>query len=221
MRRGSVHDPGGLTTAFPTYQTRTYFSICQRLCLGDGYRSAHRDNRATADASLQREVRGLDDLNENHIPPALAEDPSARSKTVHQVKSNVQLTPKTPSFPSPAQVLLTERLHLPIRDPGLKRPQLQLPEAHARCEASHHDLGRLGSRDLTREHVDACTSSQRTLEPAVSRVVCWNYNLGATASSDIATLGEDIASITEAAALEPVVEPRGRSHRLHCCIRTV
>jgi len=56
------------------YQTRPYFSICQRLCLGEGHRSAHRANCATADASLQREVHSLYVLNENHIPPALAED---------------------------------------------------------------------------------------------------------------------------------------------------
>ena len=54
------------------YQTRTYFSISQRLCLGDGHRSAHRANCATADTSLQREVHVLEDLNENPIPPALA-----------------------------------------------------------------------------------------------------------------------------------------------------
>ena len=118
-------------------------------------------------------------------------------------------------------MLLTERLHLPIRDPSLKRPQLQLLEAHARCEASYHDFGRLLSRDLTREHVDACTSSQRTLEPAVSRVVSWNDSLAAVASSDVATWGKDIVLIIQAAARGTVLEACGRSHRQHCCIRTV
>ena len=56
------------------YQTLTYSNISQRLCLGDGHRSAHPADCATADASLQREVRGADDLNKNHIPPAFAGD---------------------------------------------------------------------------------------------------------------------------------------------------
>ena len=118
-------------------------------------------------------------------------------------------------------MLLTERLHLPIRDPTLKRPQLQLLEAHARCEASYHDFGRLLSRDLTREHVDACTSSQRTLEPAVSRVVSWNDSLAAVASSDVATWGKDIVLIIQAAARGTVLEACGRSHGQHCGNRSV